>query len=775
MPEALRAHQRIRVRGRVQGVGFRPHVWRLAQELGLAGWVRNDGDGVEIDAEGDAQALARLRERLAREAPPLARVADVVARDEPPAGLAGFVIAPSTRSGQATTAVTPDAAPCAACLAELCDPAARRWRYPFVNCTHCGPRYTITQALPYDRARTSMAGFAMCADCAREYDDPADRRFHAQPIACPACGPRLALTAAEGRALAPGDDPLAAALALLRAGRIVALKGVGGWQLLVDARQPEAVARLRQRKHREAKPLALLLANAASFEHYAEVDAAVRAALESRERPIVLARKRVGCDAAFPGLAPGLAWVGAMLPASPLHALLFHEAAGRPAGTAWLAQPQPLALVATSANPGGEPIVCDDAAARERLRGIADAWLGHDRGIVARADDSVLRVDGGLRQYIRRGRGTVPAAVRLPHAGPSVLAVGAHLKNTVCLTRGNEAWVSAHVGSLDNAATCEAFEDTIARLLDLLEVRPERVAVDLHPDLHATRWAAAWARARDLPLVAVQHHHAHVAAVMAERGLRGPVLGLALDGVGLGDDGAAWGGERLRVDERGARRSGHLRPLALAGGDRAAREPWRLGAAALQALGRGDEIAARWPARPAAPAVAELLARGVQAPPTSSAGRWFDAAAALLGVAEVSAYEGQAAMLLEGLAEQHGAAEPLPGGHVLPADGTLDLLPLAAWLAESARGADVPLAAAVFHASLAAALTEWAVAGAREAGVTQVVLAGGCALNRVLARALGAGLQRAGLELVQASELPPNDGGLSLGQAWVAMNTVIEE
>ncbi len=758
--------RRIRVRGQVQGVGFRPHVWRLAHELGLVGWVRNDAEGVEIEAQGVARAVDALLERLKRQAPPLARVAAVEAREHPPGAAHDFVIEPS-RGGRANTAVTPDTAPCDACLAEMFDPADRRWRYAFTNCTHCGPRYTITRGLPYDRPNTSMAAFAQCPTCRREYESPADRRFHAQPNACPACGPRLSLRTPDGRAADAQDDAIAAALARLLAGEIVAIKGVGGFHLACDARHAGAVARLRQRKQREEKPFAVMFANTASIEEFAQFGDAERAALDSPERPVVLVHKRSGCDAALPGVAPGLGWLGAMLPSSPLHHLLFHEDAGRPPGTDWMRQAQPLALVMTSANPGGEPIVRDDDEAFAGLAGIADALLLHDRAIVTRCDDSVLRHVGGAPQFIRRARGHTPRAIALPSGGPSVLAVGGLLKNTVCLTRGDQAFVSQHVGDLDNAATCRAFEDTIARLGALLQIEPDIVASDRHPEFHSTRFAAAFAAERGLPLIEVQHHHAHIAALAAEHGVHGPLLGLALDGVGLGDDDAAWGGELLWVDGALMRRLGHLAPLRLPGGDRAAREPWRMAGAVLHRLGRGDEIAGRFAPQRAASGLAQMLDRGVNAPPTTSAGRWFDAAAGLLGVRALAAFEGQAAMLLEGLAERHGPTPPLADGWRIGADGVLDPAPLLAHLADETNAAR---GAACFHATLAHGLAHWAIDAARATGIAQVALGGGCWLNRLLSEDVRARLQHAGLQVWQARELPPNDGALSLGQAWVAMN-----
>ena len=757
------AAQKIRVTGIVQGVGFRPFVWRLAQELSLSGWVRNDAQGVEIAAEGEAQQLTALRERLRREAPPLARIDTVEAQTVAACGGSGFVIAAS-ESGEVHTAIGHDSATCEACLGEMCDPGDRRHRHPFITCTHCGPRYTVTRRLPYDRGNTSLAGFPLCPACAEEYAAPSDRRYHAETTCCPQCGPRLSLCDAAGQPL-PGD-PIAATLALLRAGRIVAIKGLGGFHLVCDAGQAATVAELRRRKAREEKPFALLCASIASLHPWVEMGEEEATRLESPERPIVLLRKRA--DAALPGIADGLAWLGAMLPVTPIHFLLFHEAAGQPAGTDWLRQAQDLLLVATSANPGGEALVTGNAEALTRLAGIADAFLLHDRDIVVRCDDSVLRSGG----FIRRARGYTPRAIKLARSGPSLLAVGGWFKNTVCVTRGDEAFVSQHLGDLDNAANCRYFEESVARLLELTGVQPQRVACDRHPDFHSSRYAAQFAAERGIALLPVQHHHAHVAAVLAEHRHPGPALGLALDGVGLGDDGQAWGGELLQVDGARALRLGHLAPLALPGGDRAAREPWRMAAAALWRLGRGEEIAQRYAEQPAAAQLAQVLERGLNCPPTSSLGRYFDAAAGLLGLRALASYEGQAAMLLEGLAQGAWPQAALAGGYRLSRDDAqqlvLDPLPL---LADLADARDVADAAARFHATLAQALADWVRMAVDSSGVATVALAGGCLLNAILGRELLTQLTQSGIRVLTARALPPNDGGLSLGQAWVALNS----
>ena len=794
--------RRIAVRGIVQGVGFRPFVWRLASELGLDGWVRNDAAGVTIEVQGEHEHVLQLARRVRDEAPTLARV-DTVAVDECPLveGGNGFAIQESG-GGLAGTAIGPDSAICADCLAELFAPADRRYRHAFINCTNCGPRYTITRSLPYDRAMTSMAAFVQCAQCGAEYGSPRDRRFHAEPNGCADCGPRLAFLDAAGAPIA-GVDPVAATLAALARGAVVAIKGLGGFHLACDARNAAAVAALRARKSREEKPFAVMAANVSSLLPWAAVAPAERSLLESAERPIVLLRRRDGVDDALPGVAPGLAWLGAMLPYTPLQYLLFHEAAGRPAGTAWLADAQDLVLVMTSANPGGEPLVIANDEALARLAGIADRYLLHDRDIVIRCDDSVVRAlsaagpsqgakcapSGGSAaaelaneaasvgarsaaagpQFVRRARGYTPRAIQLDRAGPPVVAVGGYFKNTVCVTRGNEAFVSQHIGDLDNAPTCAALEQALAHLVAILDVKPVRIAHDLHPDFFGTRHAGELAARWRVPLHGVQHHHAHIAAVAAEHHVDSPMLGLALDGVGLGTDGGAWGGELLYLDGARCERLGRLSPLRLPGGDRAAREPWRMAAAALARAGRGSEIAHRFADEPARETVAAMLARGFNAPETSSMGRWFDAAAGLLGVRRRMAFEGQAAMLLEGLAERHG---PVPADHDLYAITLTNELDLTALAMRVAAERDPSFGAALFHATLVAALADWATRAAEALDLTTVAGAGGCFLNAVLARGLRAALGARNLTMLEAQAVPPNDGGLSLGQAWVAQRAL---
>jgi hydrogenase maturation protein HypF len=760
--------RRLEVRGVVQGVGFRPFVYRLARELALDGWVRNDGAGVTIEVQGDAACIERLAQSVREKAPTRARVDSVALRECAPEDCGcGFAILDSS-GGRAATAIGPDSAVCADCLAELFDPDNRRYRHAFINCTCCGPRYTITRRLPYDRGMTSMAAFAQCASCLAEYRSPLDRRFHAEPNACADCGPRLAFLDATARPVLD-VDPVSEALVRLRRGQIVAIKGLGGFHLACNARDAAAVARLRERKARDEKPFAVMVANVASARAWANTTSADESLLEAAERAIVLLRKRGDREEALDGVAPGLAWLGVMLPYTPLQYLLFHEAAGRPSGTGWLGDSHDLVLVMTSANPGGEPLVTRNDEALERLAGIADAFLVHDRDIVIGCDDSVLRAVPAAAagfQFIRRARGFTPRAIRLPSAGPPVLALGGYFKNTVCVTRGDEAFVSQHIGDLDNAPTCDALDAAVEHLTSILEVEPRIIAHDLHPDLYSTRHAAHLAARWGVPMRAVQHHHAHIAAVAAEHQWQGPLLGLALDGVGLGDDGGAWGGELLFVEGAHCERLGRLRRLRLPGGDRAAREPWRMGAAALALAGRYREIERRYADEAAAMAVRDMLTRRFNAPETSSMGRWFDAAAGLLDLKRRMAFEGQAAMLLEGAAERHGPVPADPSLYTIASGNELDLTPLAMRLAGER---DVGHGAALFHATLIDALATWAACAAQELDLRTVAGGGGCFLNAILARGLDVALGARGLGFLQAQAVPPNDGGVALGQAWVAL------
>ena len=746
-----RRRVRTRVEGTVQGVGFRPFVHRLAGELGLTGWVLNDERGVLLEAEGDPAAIDDLLVRLTSDAPPLATVERIASEPLPATWSSGFAIVESAQGGVPDAPVAPDAATCADCLRELSDPADRRHRYPFINCTNCGPRFTIVRAVPYDRPLTTMAGFRMCAACQAEYDDPADRRFHAQPNACAACGPRLRLLDATGAE--PPGDPLAVTVAALRAGRLVAVKGVGGYHLGCLARDEEAVATLRARKHREDKPFALMAPDLDAARALVTLSAADAALLAGRERPIVLAPRRPHAPVAA-SVAPHSADLGVMLPYSPLHHLLLGDVGE--------------ALVMTSANVSDEPIAYRDDDALERLRDIADLFLLHDRPIHTRTDDSVVRIAGGRPLFLRRSRGYVPASIPLPApAGRPVLACGAELKNTFCLAKGGRAWLGHHVGDLRNYETLQSFVEGIEHFQRLFAVVPQVVAHDLHPDYLSTRHALALAGVEH---VGVQHHHAHLAAALAEHGHTTAAVGAIFDGTGYGEDGTVWGGELLVGDLSGYERVGHLRAARLPGGDRAVREPWRMACAWLV------EAAGPEPALPPAlagvvdraawRAVAGLAASGFSAPETTSAGRLFDAVAALCGLPARVHYEGQAAVELEAVCDP---AER--GAYEIGCDAALVLDPrhaIRAVAGDVAAGVPVGVVAARFHRGLAEATARACVLAAERHGVERAVLSGGVFQNRVLLEHTRALLERAGLRVLVPARVPPGDGGIAYGQAAVA-------
>ena len=767
-PSAAGLRQRRRAAGRVfgtvQGVGFRPYVFRLARELGLAGFVLNDDRGVAFEVEGGAEAVEEFLRRLGPEAPPLARVEAVDFDDAEPTGEAGFRIVASERAGDPDAQVSPDMATCADCLAELFDPDDRRHRYPFINCTNCGPRFTIVRGVPYDRPLTTMAGFAICPACRIEYEDPADRRFHAQPNACPECGPRVLLLDAAGEAIAEGPDErdaVEAAGRLLAGGRIVAVKGIGGFHLACRADDPAAVNALRSRKHREGRPFALMAANLAAARELVDLTPVEEAVLEGPERPIVIARRRPDAAVAA-AVAPRSADLGVMLPYSPLHHLLLADAGGP--------------LVMTSGNVSDEPIAYEQGDALERLRGIADYFLIHDRPIETRTDDSVLRsLSPALRAaplLIRRSRGYVPGSIPLsPAATRPVLGCGAELKNTFCLAKGERAWVGHHIGDLKNFETLRSFAVGIEHFERLFAVTPEVVAHDLHPDYLSTRYALE----RDgLRPVEVQHHHAHLAACLAEHGGEGSAIGAIYDGSGLGPDGTVWGGELLVGDLGGFERAGCLFPVRLPGGDAAAREPWRMACAWLvAALGEDrpriprrlrSEVSARdWDA------VCELLRSGTASPPTTSAGRLFDAVAALCGLRARVDHEGQAAVELEGIARPGGEPYPLP---VIGAGGGSALLDarvtVRAVLADLDCGADPVDVAGRFHEGLAAATARACAREAEARGLDRVVLSGGVFQNRLLLEHTASLLSARRLRVLIPERLPPNDGGIAYGQVAVA-------
>ena len=754
--------QRIQVRGIVQGVGFRPFVYGLAVRLGIAGFVRNDGAGVTIEAEAPQALLATFCSALQNEAPPLAHILSITTTTIPIRGETTFTIARSDH-GLRSTRIAPDSAPCADCLRELNDPGDRRYRYPFLNCTNCGPRFTIVDDIPYDRANTTMAPFAMCPACAAEYHDPHNRRFHAQPSACPACGPTLAYQP-KGAATptATADTALLAAAADLRSGRIVAVKGLGGYHLACDAHNTAAVAALRARKQREAKPFALLVADLVGAEFYCRMTSEEAALLSSPQRPIVLLDRRPELELPA-ALAPGCTTLGIMLPPTPLHLLLIQAFGG--------VNGAPPLLVLTSGNLSDEPIAYDDNDALSRLSSIADSFLLHNRAIRTRCDDSLLRLIGPTTQPLRRARGYAPApiSVEQPFTEP-ILAYGGQLKSSFCLARGHEAFLSHHIGDLENLETLTAFRESIAHYQRLFAFQPSVVAYDLHPDYLATKEALATV---GLLQIGVQHHHAHIASVIAEHGLVGPVIGIAADGTGYGLDGAIWGGELLIAERHTFTRLGHLAYVPLIGGEQAVRQPWRMAAAYLAHIYGPTFIETlaipftqqldptSWSL------LSRMAARGLNSPPTSSLGRLFDAVAALIGLRSHVQYEGQAALELEALALPDATPYPTALSSTLP--WQCDFAPtFDAIIADLQAGTGLAEIAGRFHAAVADLLCTACIQARAIYGINQVALSGGVFQNRLLLTTLLSYLQMAGFQTYINQHVPPNDGGLSFGQAVVA-------
>jgi len=758
---------RLDITGAVQGVGFRPHVYRLATSLGLAGWVLNDGRGVSIEVEGDAAVLERFAATLAANPPPRAHVVSFEQAWIPVQDEREFGIRHSDRDTPATVFVLPDLAVCEACAAEVTDPRDRRHRYPFTNCTDCGPRLSIIEALPYDRPATTMARFVMCERCRREYEDPRDRRFHAQPNACRQCGPRVWLEDLAGVALAEGDAAIAEAAALVGAGGVLAMKGLGGFHLIVDAGAEAAVALLRARKQRPSKPLAVMALDLEEAGRIAEVAPEDAAALTSAAAPVLLLPARAGAPLA-PGIAPDTDSVGVMLAYTPLHRLLL-AAIGRP-------------VVATSGNLVDEPICTDNAEARRRLAGIADRLLVHDRPIARTVDDSVAWRLGGAVRLLRRARGYAPLPIELPREVPCVLAVGGHQKATVALSLGSHVFVSQHLGDLGTLESQRAFERAATDLLTLYRGRPVALVHDLHPDYASTQWSERAVRGAagegaaallGVQRIEVQHHHAHLAACLAEHGLDGRALGFTWDGSGYGPDGTVWGGEALLGGAAGYTRVAHLRPFSLPGSEAAIREPRRVALALLAALGDDDEAVARLSDSPLSAAIDARerrlflrLARSGPAPTTTSAGRLFDGIAALAGLHARVSWEGQAAVALERAVDPAvNEAYPIALAHAEGSPSVLDWRPLVLeLLADVRRGTPLGTIAARFHNGLVGSM----VALARHVGEPRVALSGGCFQNRTLTERAADRLARAGFEVLLHREVPPNDGGLSLGQVAVA-------
>lgn len=783
--------RRLLAGGQVQGVGFRPFVYRLALRHGLTGHVGNTSEGVRIEIQGTAEHLKAFVDEFPTALPPLARLTrcEVDSLDPLPAEK-DFRIVGSAGHGGHSVLVSPDVAACVRCRADIRDPRNRRYRYPFTNCTDCGPRYTITRSIPYDRAATTMACFPLCPECRAEYDDPLDRRFHAQPNACPVCGPRVWLAEKDGEEHPPeGEEALLRAAQALRDGKIVAVKGLGGFHLACDARNAAAVAELRRRKQRPHKPLAVMTADLDAARTLAHVGPRAEALLTSPERPIVLCPRRA--DALPQAVSPDAPALGVMLPYTPLHIILLDLCAE--------IFSVPPVLVMTSGNAGGDPICLGNREALRRLKRIADLFLLHDRDILTRVDDSVVMPPAEPRDagtagqddapppppddaplFLRRARGYTPRPATLGGTGPSVLGAGAELKTALCLTRGREAFVSQHIGDMQNPNILSFYEETAERLEMLLETRPTAAVRDLHPDFMSTRFAEELGRTRGIKVLALQHHFAHAWSVLAEHGLDGgdrPVLALTLDGTGLGEDGTIWGGELLWVDVRRMeqRRMGRLRPFALPGGEAAVREPWRIAQGLLTTLDAhgGPWLKGKDVTPDAADAVAELVRRNALCVPTSSAGRLFDAVAALLGLCLRTTYEGQAAVRLEaaqaglawtagqGTADGYGAATTERQGL-----WELDTQGLFAAVAEDqARGAPTAVIARRFHVGVAQGLADMAARTARTTGADAVALSGGVMQNAALTALLPHLLLRRGLTPLMHRQLPPNDGGVALGQA----------
>jgi hydrogenase maturation protein HypF len=765
-PAPIRERRAVLVQGVVQGVGFRPFVYRLALEEGLTGFVGNDTGGVHIEIEGFPERVEAFLTRIRTEPPPLARIDSLAVRQIPATGATTFQIIASASIGQVNTGIPADAATCPDCLRELLDPADRRYRYPFLNCTNCGPRFTITRRIPYDRPQTSMAVFPMCPACQAEYDDPLNRRFHAQPNACPKCGPHVWLESTDTTDNAI-SDPINQTIRLLLDGQIVAIKGIGGFHLAVDATNQEAVMRLRERKHRYGKPLAVMVRDLEAARKLCTLTAEEEALLSTSARPIVLARRHPDSPIAE-AVAPGIPWLGIFLPYAPLQHLLFTD-------------PQIHALVMTSANLSEEPIAIDNDEARARLSHIADAFLMHNREILQRCDDSVAAIVDGAPQLLRRARGYVPLGVPLPFDAPPLLAVGGHLKNVFTLARGRFAYQSQHMGDLENLTGLDFFRESLDHLMRTFEIVPQAVVHDLHPGYLSTAWAKEWAAERNLPLIGVQHHHAHIAGCMAEHGLEGPVIGLALDGTGYGTDGKIWGGEVLIAKSGGFERFAHLEYVPMPGGEKAIKEPWRMAFGALHAAGydvNSEQIMRLLGIQSGDVRVmSRMIERKINIPETSSLGRLFDAVAAVVLGRRTVDYEAQAAIELEGIAQDE--PDRREEGDYVPqlweeerADASKAVLRTdliwKAILNDLWRGVPASRIAARFHAGIVEGFINAAGNARILNGVNQVALSGGCMHNRRLSRLLRSGLEEEGFEVFQHLQVSPGDGGLSYGQIAVA-------
>ncbi len=748
---------RIHVDGVVQGVGFRPFVHGLAKRLQLTGWVRNTSAGVDIVVDGTEVALASLLDALKHEAPSLARIDKITAETTEVHDFITFEIVHSEEIAGAFQPISPDVSLCTDCLRELNDPQDRRYRYPFINCTNCGPRFTIITGIPYDRPNTTMASFEMCADCAAEYHDPNDRRFHAQPIACPLCGPEI-WCEVRGEIVAKREAALTFARQSLVDGKIVAVKGLGGFHLACDATNPEAVETLRSRKLRIEKPFAVMMPDLATVEAHCLVNEDECALLTSRERPIVILERRPQSQIA-PSVAPHQTTLGVILPYTPLHVLLLETG-----------KDFPPALVMTSGNMSEEPIATQNDEARRRLSSLADVFLLHNRGIQTRCDDSVLRISDEDIYPLRRARGFAPYHVKLGWESPSILATGGELKNTFCLTRERYAFLSHHIGDLENFETLHAFEEGVRHFEELFRVQPSVLAYDLHPDYMATRYALERADHEGLPVVGVQHHHAHIAACMAEHGLPGdrPVIGVAFDGTGYGEDGAIWGGEFLLADYSDYRRAYHLTYVPMPGGEAAVREPWRLALAWLQQTGlewEDDLAPVRASTHEARQTITRMLNIELNSPLTSSMGRLFDAVSALIGVRQRINYEAQAAIELEA----NVAADEESAYAFALRDGEVDPSPVIQAIVTDLRaGVPKERIAACFHLAVADMVNDVCRLLCKEEGFSDVVLSGGVWQNQVLLKHTLRLLRQSGVSVYFHRRVPTNDGGIALGQAAIA-------
>jgi len=743
--------------GIVQGVGFRPFLHRLAHDFTLTGWAHNTPAGVELEFQGAADAMATISNKITTQAPPLAVIDSIIETELATIDEHSFSIIASTE-GVSDVQIAPDSTLCDDCLRELFDPADRRYHYPFITCTNCGPRYSIITGTPYDRPKTTMSGFPLCPRCQQEYDDPSDRRFHAQPLACPVCGPHVTLQDESGHAVAEGSEAMSQAIKLLSEGAILAVKGIGGYHLAVDACNADAVRHVRTRKRRDEKPFAVMTVDLETARRLCNFDELEERLLLSPESPIVILRKTPDCPVAEE-IAPGNGWLGVMLPYTPIHHLLLKGGGFT-------------ALVMTSANRSDEPIVHENGEALQQLSGIADYYLTHDRPIHTRCDDSVIRVFQGRPLFYRRSRGYVPRAIRLPFSVRPLLAVGSEMKNAICLASGDKAFLSQHIGDLKNDSICDSFCHSIEHLGALLRITPESIACDQHPDYLSSVYAAE----SGLPVDSVQHHHAHLAACMAENGLLDDAIGLIYDGTGFGIDGTIWGGELLVGGYHGFRRAGHFRQVPLPGGDVAVREPWRMALSCLFAI-LGDSAFSldhRLSGHLSATerdVFATMLKRGINSPLTSSCGRLFDAVAALLGLRHKVSYDGQAAIELEALAEGSSGQEHGPYEYSIVAGTPLqiDFLPMFPAIFKSMQNA-IPKAdiAHRVHTTVAQASVAACLRIAEDTGINQVVLSGGVFQNRLLTEMMYTGLTSSGLQVFTHRLTPPNDGCIALGQAAIA-------